>query len=455
MKLVATKAWILWGALADGKRQHVRDLAQLIGCDAHALYGQWKQLPSEIQKQLRQHDGWWQLKQAMAVVSPVQATAISDSSGFQVDVLPETTSTNDVLWQRWHEGQDIHKHMVCALEQSQGRGRLQRPWQNVPGQTLMFSLAYHIAHGSAALAALPLVVGLVVQQTLAEQQVHSQLKWPNDIVVGARKLCGILVESKQRGERWHVVIGIGVNVMPPQQEALRDLATACNAQTADFSCASFLAQLLPQLDQALQVFFKQGFEAFQAAYAAQMRDVNQPVQLFERGKLIGQGTAVGVTEVGSLRVVDEAGQEQVYLNGENITSRLRNEEVGNMASKTSAYKTVRATLLDLQRDLAKTANILMDGRDIGTNVLPNADLKIYLTASSKVRAERRYKELVEKGVEADFDKIEEDIIIRDRQDMEREIAPLKQAEDAVLVDSSDMTIEEVVDAIVAEFEKVK
>ena len=138
-----------------------------------------------------------------------------------------------------------------------------------------------------------------------------------------------------------------------------------------------------------------------------------------------------------------------------VNGLIRTEEVGNMASKTSAYKMVRATLLDLQRDLAKTANILMDGRDIGTNVLPNADLKIYLTASSKVRAERRYKELVEKGVEADFDKIEEDIIIRDRQDMEREIAPLKQAEDAVLVDSSDMTIEEVVDAIVAEFEKVK
>ena len=149
------------------------------------------------------------------------------------------------------------------------------------------------------------------------------------------------------------------------------------------------------------------------------------------------------------------GEQQVILNGENVNGLIRTEEVGNMASKTSAYKMVRATLLDLQRDLAKTANILMDGRDIGTNVLPNADLKIYLTASSKVRAERRYKELVEKGVEADFDKIEEDIIIRDRQDMEREIAPLKQAEDAVLVDSSDMTIEEVVDAIVAEFEKVK
>ena len=146
----------------------------------------------------------------------------------------------------------------------------------------------------------------------------------------------------------------------------------------------------------------------------------------------------------------EDGVQQVLLNGENVNGLIRTEEVGNMASKTSAYKTVRATLLDLQ-----TANILMDGRDIGTNVLPDADLKIYLTASSKVRAERRYKELVEKGVKADFNKIEEDIIIRDRQDMEREIAPLKQADDAVLVDSSDMTIEEVVDAIVAEFEKVK
>ena len=132
---------------------------------------------------------------------------------------------------------------------------------------------------------------------------------------------------------------------------------------------------------------------------------------------------------------------------QHVNGLIRTEEVGNMASKTSAYKMVRATLLDLQRDLAKTANILMDGRDIGTNVLPNADLKIYLTASSKVRAERRYKELVEKGVEADFDKIEEDIIIRDRQDMEREIAPLKQAEDAVLLDTSDMNIEQVVAAM--------
>ncbi|MBU5460552.1 (d)CMP kinase [Anaerostipes sp. MSJ-23] len=151
----------------------------------------------------------------------------------------------------------------------------------------------------------------------------------------------------------------------------------------------------------------------------------------------------------------ENGIQQVLLNGENVNGQIRTEEVGNMASKTSAYKMVRATLLDLQRNLAKTSNILMDGRDIGTNVLPNADLKIYLTASSKVRAKRRYDELVEKGVKADFDQIEQDIIVRDHQDMEREIAPLKKAEDAVLVDSSDMTIEEVVNTVIDAFEKVK
>lgn len=149
------------------------------------------------------------------------------------------------------------------------------------------------------------------------------------------------------------------------------------------------------------------------------------------------------------------GTQQVLLNGENVTEFIRTEEVGNMASKTSAYKTVRATLLDLQRDLAKTANILMDGRDIGTNVLPDADLKIYLTASSEVRAKRRYDELITKGENADFDQIEQDIIIRDKQDMEREIAPLKKAEDAILVDSSEMSIDQVVTLIVAAFEKIR
>lgn len=140
--------------------------------------------------------------------------------------------------------------------------------------------------------------------------------------------------------------------------------------------------------------------------------------------------------------------QHVYLNGKDISSRLRNEEVGNMASVTSAIPEVRKKLLELQQNLAKTQNVIMDGRDIGTSVLPHADVKVYLTASVETRAKRRYQELQEKGKDCNLEEIAHDIEERDRRDMTREIAPLKQAEDAVLVDSSDMTIAEVVKTIV-------
>lgn len=141
------------------------------------------------------------------------------------------------------------------------------------------------------------------------------------------------------------------------------------------------------------------------------------------------------------------GEQQVFLNGENVTGQLRTEEVGNMASASSVNGNVRKKLLELQRKLAATANVVMDGRDIGTVVLPNADVKVYLTASVEVRAQRRYKELIEKGLRADLEQIKKDIEERDYRDMNRDIAPLRQAEDAVLVDSSYMTIDESVQAI--------
>lgn len=145
----------------------------------------------------------------------------------------------------------------------------------------------------------------------------------------------------------------------------------------------------------------------------------------------------------------ENGVQQVYLNGENITSQLREEAVGNMASVSSAVPAVRAKLLDLQRNLAKEKDVVMDGRDIGTNVLPNADVKVYLTASVKCRAMRRFKELEGKGEACDYEQIRQDIQERDERDMTREIAPLKQAEDATLIDSSEMGIDDVVKAIIA------
>lgn len=144
------------------------------------------------------------------------------------------------------------------------------------------------------------------------------------------------------------------------------------------------------------------------------------------------------------------GAQQVMLNGENVSGLIRTEEVGNTASAVSVYPAVRAHLLELQRGLAASADVLMDGRDIGTCILPNADTKIFLTASSRVRAMRRYKELTEKGVMCNLEEIEQDIIERDARDMNREIAPLRQAEDAVLVDSSEMTVAGVVQAIIDE-----
>ena len=143
----------------------------------------------------------------------------------------------------------------------------------------------------------------------------------------------------------------------------------------------------------------------------------------------------------------EDGAQQVFLNGENVTPFLRTEEVGHMASVSSAIGAVRAQLLELQRELAKTKDVVMDGRDIGTHILPDANVKVYLTASVETRGMRRYLELQEKGVECNLDEICREIAERDHRDMNREIAPLKQAEDAYYLDSSEMSIDQVVETI--------
>ena len=149
------------------------------------------------------------------------------------------------------------------------------------------------------------------------------------------------------------------------------------------------------------------------------------------------------------------GEQQVLLNGENVNAYIRTEQVSLMTSKVSQYPKVREKLVSLQKQLAAEQNVIMDGRDIGTCVLPDANAKIYLTASVKERATRRYKEQIEKGMQADLSEIEADIEKRDYQDMHREVSPLCQAEDAVLVDSSDMTIQEVVAEIIRIFEEKK
>ena len=170
--------------------------------------------------------------------------------------------------------------------------------------------------------------------------------------------------------------------------------------------------------------------------------IRKGVKAEEKNKIIELLPEIHVT----LAYVE--GEQHVYLNKEDVSSLIRNEEVSQMTSSVSTIPEVREALLSLQRNLAKENNVLMDGRDIGTCVLPNAELKIYLTASTKVRAKRRYDEMIEKGMECNLKELEASIKERDYRDMNREIAPLKQAEDAVFLDTSDMNIEEVVSAII-------
>ena len=156
----------------------------------------------------------------------------------------------------------------------------------------------------------------------------------------------------------------------------------------------------------------------------------------------------GILKQTSVEIRFVNGEQHVFLNSEDVNDKIRTPEVSLMASAVSAKPQVREFLLDMQRNLAKTNNVLMDGRDIGTVVLPDATVKIFLTASEKVRAERRYKELCEKGIKADFDEVYNDIVKRDFNDMNRPVAPLKQAKDAILADTSALDFEQSVELII-------
>lgn len=168
---------------------------------------------------------------------------------------------------------------------------------------------------------------------------------------------------------------------------------------------------------------------------------------------IGPKDIDGITrligDVGLQITYDDEGLQHMILNGADVTGEIRTPEMSMIASTISAHKVVRDFLLDTQRDITRHYDTVMDGRDIGTVVLPHADVKIFLTASAEVRAERRVKQLRESGQKADYDKTLREIIKRDEQDMNREIAPLRQASDAVLVDSSELDLEETLDAMLA------
>jgi CMP/dCMP kinase len=155
----------------------------------------------------------------------------------------------------------------------------------------------------------------------------------------------------------------------------------------------------------------------------------------------------GLLRESEIRLERERDSQRVFWNGQDITDQIRTPEVSQYASIVASYPSVREQMLVLQRHMAAGGNVVMDGRDIGTHVLPDADVKIFLTASTRERAERRLKELLAKGHQTDLATLEAEIAERDKRDMEREAAPLRQADDAVLVDTTGMTIDQVVERI--------
>lgn len=172
------------------------------------------------------------------------------------------------------------------------------------------------------------------------------------------------------------------------------------------------------------------------------------LSMLTRGIDINDPAAVAASLDGitvALRYVD--GEQRVFLNGEDVSGHIRTPEVSMAASKVSAVPQVRAFLLKTQRDMAAAQPVIMDGRDIGTTILPNADVKIFLTASPEARAQRRFKELAEKGAPAPYDEVLRDMLQRDYDDEHRAVSPLRRAEDAVLVDTSDLTLEGSIDTL--------
>ncbi len=169
------------------------------------------------------------------------------------------------------------------------------------------------------------------------------------------------------------------------------------------------------------------------------------LKVFESGKPADEENINAAVEEIEIRLDESA---RVFMGDREVTKEIRMPEIGNMASTVGKFGAVRKKLTELQRNMAKSGSVIMDGRDIGTAVLPDADLKIFLTASVEERARRRFEELKAKNIPANFDKVKNEIILRDKQDSEREIAPLKKADDAILLDTTNLSIDEVVEKIV-------
>lgn len=309
----ADRRWQLLALLADGRAHPVRQLAKILQVKPYQLNAAWQQMPPHVRGLLRQQDGRWRLVRPLAVLSADDVQNLAADTGFQAALLPQTTSTNTVLLDMARAGlPEIHRAVRVALEQSEGRGRQGRTWHSRLGECLMLSVAWTFEQQQAQLGGLALVVALCVCEALRNGGVYAQIKWPNDIVLGKDKLGGILIETVQRNGATTAVIGIGLNFVVPKEV---ENATSVQIAVPQLQVRQIYRDLLAALARKLPEFAEQGLAPFLPDYCRLHRDQDHEVCLLREGKILAEGTVLGIAANGALVLHTEAGQTE-FVSGE-------------------------------------------------------------------------------------------------------------------------------------------
>ncbi|WP_027008659.1 biotin--[acetyl-CoA-carboxylase] ligase [Conchiformibius kuhniae] len=345
--------------LADNRPHHITELAHATQRQPQHLNALWQQTPPHIRGLLRQKDGFWQLVRPLALLPEDHS-----HPHFRLDVLRETTSSNDVLLDAVKRGEAVHRRVVVAHHQTAGRGRQGRGWESRAGECLMFSIGYTFGRERAELGALALVTALACRDALVSLGCPVQIKWPNDLVSGLDKLGGILIETVRRDEQIHAVIGIGINfVLPKTVEHAASVQSVCAAKILP---AQLLDAVLNRLHQSLPQFDGHGFAPFQAAYQTAHRDQGREVAILHEGEIRHEGRVLGVAADGTLQLLTEQGEISV-ASGE--TSLRLPEQLENG----DAPAPVRYLLLDGGNSRLKWAWV-ENGHITATNQAPYRNL---------------------------------------------------------------------------------
>ena len=319
MTVLKPSHWRVLAELADGLPQHVSQLARMADMKPQQLNGFWQQMPAHIRGLLRQHDGYWRLVRPLAVFDAESLCELGERSGFQTALKHECASSNDEILELARIAPNkAHKTVCVAHLQSKGRGRQGRKWSHRLGECLMFSFGWVFDRPQYELGSLSPVAAVACRRALSRLGLETQIKWPNDLVVGRDKLGGILIETVRTGGKTVAIIGIGINfVLPKEVENAASVQslfqTASRRGNAD--AAVLLETLLAELDAVLLQYARDGFAPFVAEYQAANRDHGKAVLLLRDGETVCEGTVKGVDGQGVLHLETAEG-EQTVVSGE-------------------------------------------------------------------------------------------------------------------------------------------